>query len=264
MANCDWSTGRPLTPEEQQRLARRERTLKNRRGRRNPAVMPDRLARTSAFVSRKVNLITDSNFTRVYEVPGYSVVEVRGRELGSQHRDAIYALFRLKHEKVSMPNPDYRLGTFIPPMRTYYETRTSWRELIRVMGRTEHVNNLLSLVHVFQEIQQVSVLIHEGRSLVELDKIKKTRSIGALPDIRATAGHRGHDLSGRAQLWVAPSPLPRVGENGLPRHGHGRRPQPRSSCRLVRAQTAVFGVHLTLQRSRRIVTDFANRVRPFI
>ncbi len=54
---------------------------------------------------RKVNLITDSNFTRVYEVPGYSVVEVRGRELGSQHRDAIYALFRLKREKVSMPNP---------------------------------------------------------------------------------------------------------------------------------------------------------------
>ncbi len=61
------TTGRPLTPEEQQRLARRERTLKNRRGRRNPAVMPDRLARTSAFVPRKVNLITDSNFTRVYE-----------------------------------------------------------------------------------------------------------------------------------------------------------------------------------------------------
>ena len=181
------TTNRPLTPEEQQRLARRERTLKNRRGRRNPAVMPDRLARTSAFVPRKVNLSTDSNFTRVYEVPGYSVVEVRGRELGSQHRDAIYALFRLKRDKVSMPNPDYRPGTFISPMRTYYETRTSWRELIRVMGRTEHVNNLLSLVHVFQEIQQVSVLIHEGRSLAELDKIKKGRSIGALPDSRGSA-----------------------------------------------------------------------------
>ncbi len=72
-------------------------------------------------------------------------------------------------------------------MRTYYETRTSWRELIRVMGRTEHVNNLLSLVHVFQEIQQVSVLIHEGRSLDELDKNKKSRSIGALPDSRGSA-----------------------------------------------------------------------------
>lgn len=181
------TTGRPLTPEEQQRLERRERTLKNRRGRRNPATMPDRLARTSAFVPRKINLVTDSNFTRVYEVPGYSVVEVRGRELGSQHRDAIYALFRLKRDKVSVPNPDYRPGTFIAPTRTYYETRTSWRELIRVMGRTEHVNNLLSLVHVFQEIQQVSVLIHEGRSLVELDKIKKTRAGGALPDGRGSA-----------------------------------------------------------------------------
>lgn len=181
------TTGRPFTPEERQRLERRERTLKNRRGRRNPAVMPDRLARTSAFAPRKSNLITDSNFTRVYEVPGYSVVEVRGRELGSQHRDAIYALFRLKREKVSIPNPDYRPGTFIPPVRTYYETRTTWRELIRVMNRTEHVNNLLSLVHVFQEIQQVSVLIHEGRSLAELEKIKKSRSIGALPDSRGSA-----------------------------------------------------------------------------
>ena len=179
--------GRPLTPEEQQRLARRERTLKHRRGRRNPAVMPDRLARTSAFVPRRSNLNTDSNFTRVYEVPGYSVVEVRGRELGSQHRDAIYALFRLKREKVSIPNPDYRPGTFKSPVRTYYETRTTWRELIRVMNRTEHVNNLLSLKDTFQEIQQVNVLIYEGRSIADFEKIKKSRSIGALPDTRGSA-----------------------------------------------------------------------------
>lgn len=181
------TNGRPLTQEEHQRLARRERTLKHRRGRRNPSVMPDRLARTAAFVPRKTNLNTDSNFTRIYEVPGYSVVEVRGRELGSQHRDAIYALFRLKKERVSIPNPSYRKGTFILPTQTFYETRTSWRELIRVMGRTEHVNNLLSLVHVFQEIQQVSVLIHEGYSLPELENIKKKRAIGALPDTRGTA-----------------------------------------------------------------------------
>lgn len=173
---------RPLSPEEEQRLARKERTLKNRRGRRNPASMPDRLARTSAFVPRKKDLITDSNFVRVYEVPGYSVVEVKGRELGSQHRDAIYALFRLPREKVRIDNPNYRPGTFIPPVLLYYQTRTTWRTLIKAMGRTEHVNNLLSLVHVFQEIQQVSVLIHEGRSLKELESIKNRRARGMMPE----------------------------------------------------------------------------------
>jgi hypothetical protein len=178
---------RPLTPEEQKRLERKERTLRNRRGRKNPAVMPDRLARTSAFVPRRQNLITDSNFVRVYEVPGYSVIEVRGRELGSQHRDAIYALFRLPREKVTVDNPDYRRGTFIAPVRTFFQTRTTWRTLIRAMGRTEHVNNLLSLVHVFQEIQQVSVLIHAGRSIEELERIRKRRAIGMLPDVAGSA-----------------------------------------------------------------------------
>ena len=62
---------RPLSPEEEQRLARKERTLRNRRGRRNPASMPTHLARTSAFAPRKKDLITDSNFVRIYEVPGY-------------------------------------------------------------------------------------------------------------------------------------------------------------------------------------------------
>lgn len=87
--------------------------------------MPDRLARTSAFAPRKKDLVTDSNFVRIYEVPGYSVVEVKGRELGSQHRDAIYALFWLLHEKVEIDNPAYRPGTFILPVLCYYQTRTT-------------------------------------------------------------------------------------------------------------------------------------------
>lgn len=185
----------PLTPEENQRLARKERTLRNRRGRINPAKMPDRLARTSAFAPRKKDLVTDSNFVRIYEVPGYSVVEVKGRELGSQHRDAIYALFRLPHEKVKIDNPAYRPGTFIPPVLWYYQTRTTWRTLIRAMGRTEHVNNLLSLVHVFQEIQQVSVLIHQGRSLKEVESIKSRRGRGMLPDSAGSASPLITELS---------------------------------------------------------------------
>jgi hypothetical protein len=173
---------RHLTEEELARLERKKRSLQNRRGRKQPAIMPAKLARTSAFAPRRKGLITDSNFVRVYEVPGYSVVEVRGRELGSQHRDAIYALFRLPRLKISAPNPDYRPRTLTAPTTTYYETRTTWREILKVMGRTEHVNNLLSMLHVFQEIQQVTLVVHQGRSLEELEKIKHSRAHAILPD----------------------------------------------------------------------------------
>lgn len=186
---------RTLTEEELARLERKQRTLQNRRGRKNPAVMPDKLARTSAFVPRRKGLITDSNFVRIYEVPGYSVVEVRGRELGSQHRDAIYALFRLPRTKSTIPNPEYRRGRFTSPHQAFYETQTTWRELLKVMGRTEHVNNLLSLLHVFQEVQQVSVLIHQGRSIEELEKIRKSRAQGLLADVAGSVSPLIADLS---------------------------------------------------------------------
>jgi len=178
---------KPMTEEELARLERKKRSLQNRRGRKQPSVMPAKLARTSAFAPRRKGLITDSNFVRVYEVPGYSVVEVRGRELGSQHRDAIYALFRLPRSKISMPNPAYRPRTFTPPTISYYETRTTWRELLRVMGKSEHVNNLLSMLNTFQEIQQVSLTIHQGSSIEELEKIRKSRANGFLPDTAGSA-----------------------------------------------------------------------------
>lgn len=160
---------RPLTPEEKRRLERIERTRKNRRGRVNPATMPDRLARTSAFAPRRFNLITDSNFTRIYEVPGYSVVEVKGRELGSQHRDALVAVFRLPREKIVLDNPEYRKGTFISPLVVFYQATTTWRDLLIKTGRTQHVNNLMTLVGVFSEIQQVNILLHQGRSLASIE-----------------------------------------------------------------------------------------------
>ena len=131
---------RPLSEEQLRLLERAERSKQNRRGRKKPAVMPDRLARTSAFAPRRQGLITDSNFVRVYEVPGYSVVEVKGRELGSQHRDAIYALFRLPRIKVTVPNPEYRRGTFLSPIKTHYETRTTWREFSPRLPRCSHLD----------------------------------------------------------------------------------------------------------------------------
>ena len=138
--------------------------------------MPDRLARTSAFTPRRQGLITDSNFVRVYEVPGYSVVEVKGRELGSQHRDAIYALFRLPRAKVTVPNPEYRRGTLLSPTKTHYETRTTWRELLRAIGKIEHLNNLLTMMQVLAEIRQVNFIVHQGKSLKDIERIHSARA----------------------------------------------------------------------------------------
>ncbi|WP_342154490.1 hypothetical protein [Methylorubrum sp. SB2] len=171
-----------LTPAEVARIERKKRTMKNRRGRKNPSNLPDRLARTSAFAPRRQGLITDSNFSQTYVVPGYSVIEVKGRELGSQHRDAIYALFRMKPTTVYEDNPNYRKGTFILPMLPVCETKTTWRALLKAMDKTEHVNNLLTLMTVFQEIQQVSLIIHQGRSLEDMEKILKSRSQSRLAD----------------------------------------------------------------------------------
>jgi hypothetical protein len=173
---------RPLSDDQLNLLERAERSRQNRRGRKKPAVMPDRLARTSAFTPRRQGLITDSNFVRVYEVPGYSVVEVKGRELGSQHRDAIYALFRMPRTKVTMANPEYRRGTFLSPQKTHYEMHTTWRQLLRAMGRVEHLNNLLSLMQVLSEIRQVNFIVHQGKSLKDMERIHKTRARNLLPD----------------------------------------------------------------------------------
>src|SRR5215207_11214874 len=128
----------PLSEAEIRRLERLERTRANKRGRRHPAVVPARLARTSAFAPKRRNLITDSKFRRTYIVPGHSYIEVAGRELESQHRDALYAVFRLKPRRIQALNPRFNLsqlgqnrnGRFI----IFYETHTTWRELVRTLG----------------------------------------------------------------------------------------------------------------------------------
>ena len=163
----------PLTVEEKRRLERAERSRQNKRGRVNPATMPDRIARTSAFAPRRYGLITDSTFRRIYEVPGYSVVEVTGRELGSHHRDALVAVFRLPRSKVTAPNPDYRPGTLISPFVIHYQSTTTWRDLLTRMGRVHHVRNIAILVSTLQEISQVNILVHEGKSIGEIDGADK-------------------------------------------------------------------------------------------
>jgi hypothetical protein len=145
-----------LTDAERARLARFERSKANRRGRKAPAVMPSRLARTSAFAPRKKGLITDSTFQRLYVVRPHTVVEVRGRELGSQHRDALYCLFRLRARRSEAPQ--------VPgaPALAFYQTETTWRELLAATGRTAHVNNLGTLLRVFEELRSVSFRFYTG------------------------------------------------------------------------------------------------------
>jgi len=171
----------PLSEAEEKRLRRFRRSIENRRGRSNPAIVPGKLARTSAFAPRRHNLSVDGAFESVYMVRPHTVVHVHGRELGSQHRDAIYAVFRSKARKVSEPNLAYIAGSKDPlttyPRVEYYYTQTTWRELLVTTGRTAHVNNLGSLLRCFEEIRSVSFRVYQG----SFDEYESQIGRGRLP-----------------------------------------------------------------------------------
>lgn len=172
-----------LTDSERARLERFKRARENRRGRKNPAIMPGRLARTSAFAPRRQKLSADADFERVYVVKPHTVVQVSGRELGSQHRDALYAIFRVRARRISEINPHYKAGTTDPitgPARlVYYLTETSWRELLQVTGRTPHVNNLGTLLRSFEEMRSVSFRVFQGNFDAYEAAVKRGRLPGA-------------------------------------------------------------------------------------
>ena len=170
-----------LSDNERARLQRFRRARENRRGRQNPAVMPGRLARTSAFAPRRQKLSTDADFKRVYVVKPHTVVQVSGRELGSQHRDALYAIFRVRARRISEQNPHHVPGTFDPitgpPRLVYYLTETTWRELLQATGRTPHVNNLGTLLRSFEEMRSVSFRVFRG----DFDAYETAMKRGRLP-----------------------------------------------------------------------------------
>lgn len=151
---------RQLSPKEQQRLARLERMQQNRRGRNRPASVPARLTRTSAFTPKRRGLITDANFKGIYVVPNHSVVEVSGRELGSQHRDAMDALFRVPETR-RIRNSSTKKVNYFGEMEDC-TAHTTWRELLNLMNRQEHVNNLLTLLSIFEDIKKVVMTVYEG------------------------------------------------------------------------------------------------------
>lgn len=167
---------RELTEAERNRLERFDRMRAKRAKRRKPSSVPARLTRTSAFTPKRRGLVEDSSFRRVYIVPGHSVIEVSGRELGSQHRDAIYAVFRMPRSRRTVRGENPLLGPM--PVTFEYETRTTWRELILAMGRKEHTNNVMTLLGAFEDIKKVVFIIHEGNPEEILAHQKKGRLLG--------------------------------------------------------------------------------------
>lgn len=153
-----------LSEAEQKRLERLQRTKQNRRGRKFPVAIPAELTRTSAFAPRRFDLIEDRNFSRVYVVHARSIIEVTGRELGSQHRDALYALFRLPSRRIKLEREEEPLG-ILPGIRsadTIVEAYGTWRDILKIMGLSEHANNMLTVLKNFEELRQVNLRVYTG------------------------------------------------------------------------------------------------------
>jgi hypothetical protein len=170
-----------LTDADRKRLTR----VGGRRGRNRPSKVPARLVRTSAFAPKRRGLITDSGFERLYVVPGHSVVRVSGRELGSQHRDALYAVFRLPHESMVIKDEKSPIG-----MLRVMVVSTTWRDLLRAMGLTEHVNNIAALHFAFEDIKKVVVTVYEGKE----QKLMLDYQEGKLPRVGGKMGNLLHDV----------------------------------------------------------------------
>ncbi len=173
----------PLSPKQKLRIER----LKNRKGRKKPAKVPARLTRTSAFAPKRRGLITDSSFRRIYVVPNHSIVQVVGRELGSQHRDALYALLRLPSKPVKVMGEGFLGYSYL------LEVRTTWRELVRCLNLTEHANNVANLVLTFEELMQVVMTVYESREMSQEKILEKLRE-GGTPDTALKMRHILHSV----------------------------------------------------------------------
>lgn len=173
----------PLSPHEKKRVDR----LKNRKGRSKPSKIPARLARTSAFAPKRRGLNTDSRFERIYVVPGQSIVRVSGRELGTQHRDLFYAIQRISGKpdtiKIEAKNAigyEYLL-----------QRKTTWRELCKALGISEHANNVANLHLTTEELMQVSMTVFEGKQDTLLEQINN----GKIPNVAGSMRHILHEVT---------------------------------------------------------------------
>lgn len=180
---------------------RLQRSIENRRGRKNPAALPSKLARTSAFVPRDYNLITDSDFERYYVVKGHSVVKVKGRELGTGHKDLIIALFRLKSERIKIP---LQSGNSM----IIYKVDTTWREILIALDLTHHKNNLFKVLRLCEDFQQVilSVLNVTPDKFVNAHSAEELAGSGETGSIIHSVHWEGDDLDSKVTIqyggWV--------------------------------------------------------------
>ncbi|MGB0697022.1 MAG: hypothetical protein ACPGOY_15315 [Rhodospirillaceae bacterium] len=171
-----------LSATEKKRIDR----LKNKRGRNNPAKVPARLTRTSAFAPRRRGLITDTNFSRIYVVPGHSVVKVTGRELGTQHRDALYGLFRQKYSSITINDDESPIGKTV-----LHIVKTTWRDILKAMRLTEHANNVASVALAFEEIMSVLMVVYEGNEEAILQSLLN----GKMPNAKYQSRHIIHEFT---------------------------------------------------------------------
>lgn len=180
---------------------RMQRSIENRRGRKNPSVLPNKLARTSAFVPRDYNLSTDSDFERYYVVKGHSVVRVKGRELGTSHRDLIIALFRLKSERLKIPLQSNQFMII-------YRVETTWREILIALDLTQHKNNLKKILELCEDFQQVilSVLNVTPDKFFNAENAEKLVGSGETGSIIRYINWEGDNLDSKVTLeygaWV--------------------------------------------------------------
>lgn len=159
-----------LTAAEQARMERLERTKRNMRGRKAPAIMPSKLARAAAFTARS-NGLSEERTTRIVAVKPYAVIEVRGRELGTKHRDMLVALFRLRAKRFEIIGPNER------PAGAVYRTETTWREILRASQVSPHVNNLLTALRICEELRETTLRVFTG----SYDAYETALKAGRLP-----------------------------------------------------------------------------------
>lgn len=118
-------------------------------------------------------------------IPAPKLGTIGGRELGSQHRDALYAVFRLSHESEVQKDDAHPIG-----YARYLKVVTTWRELLKVMGLSQHANNIAALHFTFEDIKKVVVTVYEGDEARLMEQYRQ----GKLPKTKGKMGNLLDDV----------------------------------------------------------------------
>ncbi len=187
---------------------------KNSIGRSNPSRMPATLARSSAFAPKSRNLNTDSNFHRLYIVDNESIIEVQGRELGYQHRDLCFAIFREEPTVFEIPNPRYEfyenglpVNASLPETIELCEVAMTWHELLVARNLTPQTNNKKTILRLLQDMQKVLIVDHEGTPEEVIEKFKqgKISDYGRSQNIFYDISWSGTGLNDKVYIKFGPS-----------------------------------------------------------